>query len=522
MSWTPGWGSSLRGPARLRLAVGSVGLPPALELSGDELLSADVQGGELALRQWATTTPQLTVRVAGSALRLAQVRALRLGTTCQLYLETGAGEEVVWTGPLREVATPTPGVVVAVIDDVSAWARSRYGVPGTGTMAWRDGLFADSVLTTTNTSSYHVPAGTMAIAADPGDCFAEHPGGGRWALVEVDGPDGLYYLSASGYTSTSLSGLTLEWLPTGSTAPSTPTGATIRIGPLLVGAPQEVLLRVLLSSGSGSGGYNILAADQGLALPPAVVDTADVARLSTVVVATGYTPRWTFGALTQHADPEGGPLLAWAAALGLWLCPRQGSLTIRAACDPHDAAAWAALYAGDVTDDVIAEVGPHSTRAPDMIPEYLGASIPVTTGAVTYDAWAIYDPAVPTSTRGPQTWPVGPARAALPWAAGNGDALPIMAMAITDGLPAWTAHVADAARRLAPWYSRQCEAVEVTLVGAALGWAAGDLVSVTSRAIPGPVADGGVAVERRALWVPQAWDWVARTVSGTLYLLSTS
>lgn len=522
MSWTPGWDSSLRGPARLRLAVGSVGLPPALELSGDELLSADVQGGELALRQWATTTPQLTVRAAGSALRLAQVRALRLGTTCQLYLETGAGEEVVWTGPLREVATPTPGVVVVVVDDVSAWARSRYGVPGTGTMAWRDGLFADSVLTTTNTSSYHVPAGTMAIADDPADCFAENPGGGRWALVEVDGPDGLYYLSASGYTSTSLSGLTLEWLPTGSTAPSTPTGATVRIGPLLVGAPQEVLLRVLLSSGSGAGGYNILAADQGLALPPAVVDTADVARLSTVVQAVGYTPRWTFGALVEHADPEGGPLLAWAAALGLWLCPRQGALTIRAACDPHDAAAWAALYAGDVTDDLIAEVGPHSTRAPDMIPEYLGGRARSVTSGASESEPILLDPVLGSgASRAPQTWPVGPSTYDLGWP-GGGDALPLMVMAYTDGTPAWTAHIADAQRRLCPWLSRQCEAVEVTLVGAALGWAAGDLVSVTSRAIPGPVADGGVAIERRALWVPQAWDWVARTVSGTLYLLSTS
>jgi hypothetical protein len=97
-----------------------------------------------------------------------------------------------------------------------------------------------------------------------------------------------------------------------------------------------------------------------------------------------------------------------------------------------------------------------------------------------------------------------------------------MGMAAFDGLPAWSAHVDDAARRLAIWYSRQCEAVEVTLAGPALGWCCGDLVSVTSAAIPGPVATGGVAVARRALWVPAAWDWAARTVSGTLYLLSTS
>lgn len=522
MSWTPGWDASLRGPARLRLAVGSLGLPPALELAPDELLSADVQGGELALRQWATTTPQLTVRAAGPPVRLAQVRGLRLGTTCRLYLETGAGEEAVWTGPLREVQTPRPGVVALVIDDASAWARSRYGTPGTGTMAWRDGLFSGSLLTTTTTSSYHVPSGTMAIHDDPGDCFAEHPGGGRWALVEVEGPDGLYYLSASGYTSTSLSGLTLEWVPAGSATPSTPSGATVRIGPLLVGSPQDILLRVLLSTGAATGGYDILDSDQGLALPPAVVDTADAARLSTVVGAVGYTDRWTFGALTEHADPEGGPLLAWAAALGLWLCPRQGALTIRAACDPHDAAAWAALYAGEVTDDDIVEVGVHSTRAPDMVPEYLGGRARSVTSAGAESEPILIDPVLGSgASRAPQTWPVGPSTYDLGWP-GGGDALPLMVMAYTDGTPAWTAHIADAQRRLCPWLSRQCDAVEVTLAGRALGWAAGDLVSVTSRAIPGPAADGGVAVGRRALWVPQAWDWTARTVSGTLYMLSTS
>lgn len=521
MSWAAGWADSLRGPARLRLVVGGLGLPPVLELGPDELLSADVSGGELALRQWATTTPQLTVRVAGGPLRLAEVRACRLGLAARLYVETTAGEEVVWTGPLREVQTPRPGVVAMVVDDASAWARSRYAAPGTGTGAWRDGLFASSLLTTTTTSSYHVPSGTMAITDDPGACFAEDPRGGRWALVEVEGPDGLYYLSASGYTTTSLSGLTLEWIPVGSGAPHTPSGATVRIGPLLVGSPQDIVLRVLLSTGAAGGGYDVLDADQGLALPPSVVDTADAARLSTVVNAVGTLNRWTFGALTQHADPEGGPLLTWAAGLGVWLCPRQGSLTVRAACDPHDATAWAALYVGSVTDDDLIEVGVHSTRAPDMVPEYLGASIPLTTGATSYDAWAIYDPTVSTSTRGPQTWPVGPARAALPWP-GGGDGLPIMAMAATSGLPAHTAHVDDAARRLAVWYSRQCEAVEVTLAGPALGWAAGDLVSVTSAAVPGPAATGGVAVGRRALWVPQAWDWAARTVSGTLYLLSAS
>ena len=522
MSWAAGWSDSLRGPARLRLVVGGLGLPPVLELGPDELLSADVSGGELALRQWATTTPQLTVRVAGGPLRLAEVRACRLGLAARLYVETTAGEEVVWTGPLCEVQTPRPGVVALVVDDASAWARSRYGVPGAGLMAWRDGLFASSLLTTTNTSSYHVPAGTMAIAGDPTDCFAEDPGGGRWALVEVEGPDGLYYLSASGYTASSLSGLTLEWIPAGSGTPATPTGATVRVGPLFVGSPQDIVLRVLLSTGSAGGGYDILDADQGLALPPAVVDTADAARLGTVVGAVGYTDRWTFAALVQHADPEGGQLLAWAASLGVWLCPRQGSLTVRAACDPHDAAAWAALYAGAVTDDDIIELGTHSSRAPDMVPEYLGGRARSVTSGAAESEPLLYDPALGLSaSRTPQTWPVGPSTYDLGWP-GGGDGLPLMAMAYRDGTPAWSAHIDDTARRLCPWLSRQCEAVEVTLAGPALGWAAGDLVSVTSAAIPGPAATGGVAVGRRALWVPQAWDWAARTVSGTLYLLSAS
>jgi hypothetical protein len=70
-----------------------------------------------------------------------------------------------------------------------------------------------------------------------------------------------------------------------------------------------------------------------------------------------------------------------------------------------------------------------------------------------------------------------------------------------------------------PWWGRQVEAVEVVLSGEACGWCTGDLVAVTSAAIPGPVSTGGVAVGRRALWAPSSWDWTARQVAGTLYLL---
>lgn len=512
-----GWDASLaRGPGQLRLVLGPVGVP-VLELGAGELVSARAGGAELQLRAWATAAPQLRVQVAGSAARLARVREVATGATVQLLLETEAGEERVWAGPLREVTTPRPGQLELVIDDPTAWALVRHrGASG----AWRDGLFVDSLEETTLAASFTPGAGTMqlTLTSSLAHVFAAEPGATRSCLLEVQDADGTYYVSARNESVGLMSGCEVVYQP--AVATTSPSGTPVRLGPLFEGSPLDVLLRVLLSTGSGGGGYDLLAADQGLGVLASLVDTTDAARVSGPLNAVGYVDRYVFAALDAQTDPEGGALLAWCAALGVWPCLRQGSLTVRAAVDPHDGAAWAALYAGEVTDAELVAVGVHSTRAPDMVPEYLGGRALATTSAGLPSEPILLDPALGGRTT-PRTWPAGPDTADLGWA-GLGPVPPICVRAYTDGTPAYTEHIAAVQRRLCPWLSRQCEAVEVTLRGPALGWAMGDLVSVTSRSIPGPVADGGVAVGRRALWVPQSWDWVAREVQGVLYLLGTS
>jgi hypothetical protein len=516
MTWASGWAASLaQGPGRLRVVLGPIGAP-AQTISADEIVGPVIaQGAELQLRRWATAAPRLRVQVAGDPVRLATLRVLQQGITAQVHLETAAGEERIWAGPLLDVTTPRPGLAELTIDDPTAWALARHRGASPD---WRAGLFADSTVETTlaalgtpGTGSIQVVETTLA------QCFAAHPGSTRRALVEIDGQ---YLYLATNESVGLISGLDiLQYDAT--VAPTTfASGTPVRIGPLIEGSPLDVLLRVLLSSGAASGGYDIMAADQGMGVPASLVDTTDAARLAPIISVPGRTDRFTFGVVEPTAAPEGGEVLAWCAALGLWPTLRQGALTVRAAVDPWGAA-WAALYAGEVSDETLVAVGAHTTRAPDTVPEHLaiGWQLVLSGGFIIglgpgYD----YAGALWPSTA-PQSWPATTQTYDLGWP-GGGLLLPVNDRARFDATAAYDDHLFAVAARLAPWARRRCEAVEVTMRGEALGWCAGDLVGVTSRSIPGPVATGGVAVARRALWVPQSWDWTAREVQGTLYLLS--
>jgi hypothetical protein len=507
VTWAGGWAASLaQGRASLKVLMGPLGAP--IVTIGDDELEAPVvvSGGGLRLRDWQTSAPQLRVALRGTPLRLAAVRGVAPGATVQLQVETVAGVERVFAGRLRESVTTEPGRLELVVDGAETWAQSRYAATGWRPGLW-DGLTGSSTITATFT-----PGDTTLNTAIPSTPFCPGPAGTSWVLIHVDIGSG-YYLAANTHAVGLLSGVTvLQWDAAGSAPTAAPPGTAITYGPLVAGSPLDVLLRTLISSGAGTGGYDVLP--DGLAIPAGLVDTVDAAALASCVGAVGVTDYFTFGATEPQRTPEGGELLAWAAYLGLWLCQRQGALTVRAAVDPHESTAWAALYAGDVTDALLLGVGPHSTRAPDSIPEYLGVRLYMvgsgTSGGATHIVF--YDPSRGSAT--PYTQPVGESGLDVAYPA---EVIALARLAETAG---WTAHYGDLARRLLPWWGRQCEAVEVVLGGEAMGWACGDLVSVTSIAIPGPAADGGVAVGRRALWVPQAWDWTARQVAGTLYLLA--
>jgi hypothetical protein len=509
VTWAGGWAASLaQGRASLKVLLGPLGAP--IVSIGDDELEAPVvvSGGGLRLRDWQTSAPQLRVALRGTPLRLAAVRGVAPGATVQLQLETVAGSERVFAGRLRESVTTEPGRLELVVDGAETWAQSRYAATG-----WRPGLWDGFTGTSTITATY-TPGDTTLHTAIPSTPFCAGPGG-PWVLIHVDIGAG-YYLAANTHAVGLLSGVTmLQWV--GEEPTAAPPGTVISYGPLVAGSPLDVLLRVLISSGAGTGGaYDVLP--DGLAIPAGLIDTVDAAALASCIGALGVVDRYTFGSTEPQREPEGGDLLAWAAYLGLWLCQRQGALTVRAAVDPHDAAAWAALYVGDVTDALLLQVGAHTTRAPDCLPEYqaplLWRATPallVPDGEVDYGV--VNDPL--RASLAPTTQPVGSSLAQLSYPVEIASIAWLIPVAEQDE------HVDDLRRRVAPWWGRQCEAVEVVLGGEAMGWACGDLVSVTSIAIPGPAADGGVAVGRRALWVPQAWDWTARQVAGTLYLLAS-
>lgn len=226
MSWGTGFAASLSGGhGELKVLVGPLGAP-IVTLGPDELVGdVVVAGGGLRLRQWQTSAPQLRVRVHGTALRLAAIRAVLPGATVQLQLTTSAGTERVFAGRLRETLTPRPGLLELVADSAEVFVQSRYAAT-----AYRDGLWESVIGTATTTSSFTPGDATMNIGT-PAAAFSPGPAGTQWLLIRVDTGSSSYYLAADTHAVGYVGGvIVLQWDAV--TAPSSiPITTVVTYGP---------------------------------------------------------------------------------------------------------------------------------------------------------------------------------------------------------------------------------------------------------------------------------------------------
>lgn len=519
MSWSPVYLASLAGPRRFTVLVGPPAFPAAVTTIGPEELTGSLvsSGGSLRPRSWETVAMSLPIGVAGTRQRLAELReACPPGSDVRLLMATEGGEEVVFWGRLREIVTVGPASCVFEVDGPEVFAQAQYNPTD-----WRDGLFEGQCDTTTigpgsyTPGSGAVPVGSSMAAALMPDGDGS---GGELALAKISGPDGDFWVSWTAMGGGYLTERRVEWVPPGSAASVCAAGTAVAVGPLVQGPPWRTVLRVL-RGGSSGGLYADLPA--GLGLSSALVDAADAQRVSNAMRAVGHSYVAFFGFTEAPSEPEGAGLLQWAASQGLWLVQRQGQLTLRCALDPWDAMAWGEFNVGEVTDADIVAVGRHTTRHPDMLPEHAGVRAYSgdysASGAAVY--LAVLDSPIASGARTtPRQRPASTEWLDLGHPAGS-EVPPVCAT--TDATAGRADAVAeDWRRRLAPYAARIVEVAEVTLTARWLRLCAGDLVSVTSRALPGPSATGGVAAGRRAVVVPQAQDWSAGTVDVVLWFVS--
>jgi hypothetical protein len=342
--------------------------------------------------------------------------------------------------------------------------------------------------------------------------------GGELALAEIQGPDGTFYVSWTSMGGGYLAGEVVEWVPIDVAASVCAVGTVVRVGPLLRGPPWRTLLRVLLGGTGTSLRYGDLPASASWQVPEALVDVADAERCSVAMRAIGYAYSAHFGLIEPAAGSEGSALLQWAASLGVWLCQRQGQLTVRCAVDPWDSDAWSAFGGTVLGPADVVRVGRWSGRHPDCIPEHAGITGVLANSSGEELAFTEFDRHVAGGggTRSvPRTRPASTEGLDLRWPAGS--VVPPFLASTSTTTAERGAHTDDLARRLAPYATRLVAVVELTLRGRHMGLAAGDLVELTGLGVLPP---DGTASTLRGVWVPQAWDWAARTVAGVVWLVS--
>jgi len=496
-----------------------------------------VSGWGLQLRTWQCSLPVMSFEIAATPAEYQAITGqVVLGSVVSVFAEFSGGTERIWRGRILDYSMGGIGDQTRVRIDVSdlvAYTLDRIPTGSTYPAPLFDGVgrkapqrvrlgmvpFDDFTLATVKAEYTTLASGFtpgVSTELDVGSTtsftlgydFANSTPIAAAVLAKANGTEGFVYFAAK--TSTKLQTLTYPQMPGGT--PANPPFATSyaiasEVYPVAVvaGHPFAVIQSVWTSTGVSlaNGPYDRLPSAWAQGIPYGEIDATDANRWSALVYTSsvGSDP-WT--AIQTRVEWESGAdLYAWAAPLGIWPVTRQGQLTLRAAIVP--ASAGATVIAGVVNDSNIVALGRHKVRAAGCDAEY--RALPFS--HATYHAvGAAGNPTevyvLGRSNLRPVTRPAQYSPAPLD---------------LNQHVIGETAPIAqDLDRRVAPWACRVAFEVEgVELWGAAVGWVPGDIVRVTSAAIP--IGGGATAQDTPAVWIPEEVDWGSRTARGRLVFL---
>ena len=144
-------------------------------------------------------------------------------------------------------------------------------------------------------------------------------------------------------TYTGVSGNNLTGVSTTAVFGTSGSGATVNSGDIVQEVcwiqrhPSTMALRILVSTGLGTNGaYDSLPSSWGLAIPEDLIDVQGF--LNTATALNLSLSSGSYDVHTAATTPQ-GPALQWLQSelnrYGLWLCVRQGQISIRPALDSH-------------------------------------------------------------------------------------------------------------------------------------------------------------------------------------------
>ena len=481
-------------------------------------LAALSPGAPLALSSQSLSIPSLDVsqsqwRVAVAGIDAGQwaVDALPRGAACEVHLRlfgAGMGQRII-AGQARDVSGVGPQSLV------SGWgplalviSRPEAAVsPGTANSGNDSGLFFDCSEDSARTGTLSAPFTfgshtTLQLTASP--TMQRETGKDGAVLVTPSGGGSPYILTYTGVSGNNLTGVSTaaQFNTTGSNASA---GDKVQEVCWIERHPVDMALRILVSTGTGTNGiYDTLPEAWGLAVPEGLIDVRGFrqtsARLNGTISSGSYIVH------TVSTTPQ-GPALQWLQTelqrYGLWLCTRQGDISIRPALDywRHTPPFVMQL---DATNILAAGLPDRSNYDPSNGVE---ARYFTVRGQLLSDWGAIAE--------APDTRPMIATIADSP---------------IVDGYPNVYQNQQkineSIARRAGPWHTRICVVVDVLATLEAAQLCVGDWVDLnhagvwdrTTMARSKSVTSTG-AILRPAMVTSISCDWSAGTVSLRLHIL---
>lgn len=294
----------------------------------------------LSIPDFAVSQTQWRTALAGIEAGEWAVQSLPRGAACEVYLRLFG---VVFSGRIiagqaRDVSGVGPQSIV------SGWGPlaliiSRPEAPistSTANNGIDSGLFFDcsddSAHTGTLAANFNFGTHTTIQLTSSPQMERETGQDGAVLVTPTSGEP--YIVTYTGVSGNNLTGVSTsaQFATTGSNAV---TGDKIQEVCWIQRHPVDMALRILVSTGTGANGpYDTLPKSWGLAVPESLIDVAGFTQ--TAALLNGTISSGNYNVHTVSTTPQ-GPALQWLQSelqrYGLWLCTRQGDISIRPALD---------------------------------------------------------------------------------------------------------------------------------------------------------------------------------------------
>ncbi len=350
MPWSSGFIAALASSNRTRFVLRKVSSFTLLPGIGTDLARSDVgtgytaisPGTAIALSSQSLSIPSFAVSSSSWRVALAGIeggqwasKALKRGAACEVRaVLSGAfpGERII-LGQSRDVSGVGPQSIVSGWGALSlAISRPQARVSPNQNDAM---LFANcqedaNALQLSHAFNFGHDTTLQFASAPPFQRETSRTG----AVLITPTSGDPYIVTFTGVSGNDLTGVstTAEFGTTGTSANA---GDLVQEVCWIDRHPVDMARRILVSTGTGSNGaYDTLPESWGLAIPQDLIDIqgfTDVSTTLNVALASG-----THIVRTVATSPQ-GPALQWLQSelnrYGLWLCARQGQITIRCALD---------------------------------------------------------------------------------------------------------------------------------------------------------------------------------------------